>query len=535
MHHENPLLYTDRAHTYMTRSKPTILLILDGWGHSPENQGNAIASAHTPHWDALLKNHPHTLISGSGEDVGLPHGQMGNSEVGHLTIGSGRVIYQDLSRISHAIEQGDFFHNPILENTFKHAAASKQAVHIMGLLSPGGVHSHEDHLFACLQMAQDAQCPAIYVHAFLDGRDTPPQSAKASLEKLEQHLSTLPNAHLASLCGRYYAMDRDNRWERIKVAYDAIVYGQAPFYAPDALTALELAYARQETDEFVQPTCICEHPTKARHIAPQDSVIMMNFRSDRARELTTALMSPTFDAFDRGHYPVLSNLVTLTEYDASFTAWGVKVAFAPQTHRNVLAEYLQNHHLKQLHLAETEKYAHVTFFFNGGIEKPFEGEERILIPSPKVATYDLQPEMCAPQVTEKLVAAILGQEFDFIVCNYANADMVGHTGNFSATLKAIETLDQCLGEILRAVEQVGADLLITSDHGNAECMLDLIHDQPHTAHTTALVPLVYFGKQKIQFISHTGTLSDIAPTLLKLMGLMQPVEMTGQALIQVLS
>lgn len=512
----------------MTQPKPVVLLILDGWGVSTGETGDAIHAAQTPTWDKLMAQAPHIVLSGSGEDVGLPQGQMGNSEVGHLTIGSGRVIDQDLSRISKAIRQGSFFQNPVLKETFAKLKNTSQALHIFGLFSPGGVHSHEDHILACIQMARESDVPSIFLHLFLDGRDTPPQSALASLEKLQNIIAPFPHVRVATVSGRYYAMDRDKRWDRVKKAYDAIVYGKAEFTAPSAIEALKLAYERGETDEFVSPTCILFNNHSVT-LNTDDSVVYMNFRSDRARALTYALSDTTFSGFDRGtHPPVLRDIVTLTEYDPKLT---VKVAFPSQVHHNVLGEVLQNLHLKQLHLAETEKYAHVTFFFNGGKEPPYEGETRILIPSPKVATYDLCPQMSAEPVTDILVKNILEQQYDFIVCNFANADMVGHTGNFTATVQAIETLDKCLGKIVEALNTVGAEALITADHGNAECMLDLENDQPHTAHTLSFVPFVYVGKRHMTFTQSVGTLSDIAPTILTLMGLPIPPEMTGKSLI----
>ncbi len=511
----------------MSTNKPVVLLIFDGWGYKINGQGNAISSAHTPVWDKLIENCPHTTLSGSGEDVGLPLGQMGNSEVGHLTMGAGRVIYQDLTLISKEIREGHFFSNPVLLEAFSKAARSKGAIHFMCLLSPGGVHSHEDHLFAALNMAREHHDGPIYVHAFLDGRDTPPQSAKASLEKLDRVLEKT-KATLATVSGRYYAMDRDKRHERVKLAYDAIVFGRASYHAPDGVSALEQAYERKETDEFVKPTLIIKPGEKPISILDGDIAIYMNFRADRARALSVALTDNTFDGFDRENAPTLGEFVSLTEYDKNIKA---RVVYPPKDHKNVLGEYLQNHQRSQLHIAETEKYAHVTFFFNGGIEKPYQGEERILIPSPKVATYDLKPEMSAFELTDELVKQIGLEKFDFIVCNYANADMVGHTGNFEATVKAIETLDSCLAKIVSALEKVDGQMLITSDHGNAECMVDEESHQPHTAHTLSLVPLVYVGKQPFHFIHENGTLSDIAPTLLKLMGLSQPPEMTGHCLV----
>lgn len=513
------------------KNKPVVLLILDGWGHRESNQegGNAIAQAQTPTWDNLIKNYPHTLISGCGEDVGLPQGQMGNSEVGHITLGAGRVLYQDLTRITKEIKDGNFFKNLVLENAFAKADSNHRAVHIMGLLSPGGVHSHEDHIFACIKMAREKSKGPIYVHAFLDGRDTPPQSARNSLEKLEVVLNTY-QAKLATVTGRYFAMDRDQRWERVQAAFEAIVYGNAHYEAPNSIAALDAAYARGETDEFVKPTCIKPAHQEPIILQDNDVVIYMNFRADRARALSYALTSNDFTGFDRGHYPKIAELVTLTEYDTEIKSL---IAYKPQALNQVLGEYLQDLHLTQLRLAETEKYAHVTFFFNGGIEKPFFGEERILVPSPKVATYDLQPEMSAPEVTRLLVKHILEKKFDVIICNYANADMVGHTGNLPAAIKAIETLDSALKEITQALDKVGGEMLITADHGNAECMIDDVANQPHTAHTLSLVPLLYFGKQKIR-LREGGTLQDVAPTLLALMELPQPQEMTGHTLIETL-
>lgn len=510
----------------MTRPKPFLLLILDGWGDSPENPGNAIRLAHTPCWDSLQAHYPHTFISGCGEDVGLPEGQMGNSEVGHLTIGAGRVIYQDLTLISKLIENEEFFHNPILNDALIKAKAKQRNIHVLGLLSDGGVHSHEKHLYALLQMALKHQVPNLYVHAFLDGRDTPPKSALSSLERLEKLLISTPY-RIATVSGRYYAMDRDKRWDRVQRAWDAIVDGQSAYVASNAVSALNEAYARGETDEFVQPTCI--RPDNEQPIIQDgDIVIYFNFRADRARALSWALMQNDFNGFERKRIPQLTELVTFTEYDKNLNA---KVAFPPQTLNNTLGEYFQNLKLKQLRIAETEKYAHVTFFFNGGQEEPFKLEERALVPSPKVATYDLKPEMSAYELTDMLVEKILSQKFDFIVCNYANADMVGHTGKLDATIKAIETLDTCLNKVMTALKTVGGEALITADHGNAECMFDE-HHEAHTAHTLSLVPLVYVGQQNFAFHGQTGTLSDIAPTVLTLMHLPIPQEMTGRSLLK---
>jgi 2,3-bisphosphoglycerate-independent phosphoglycerate mutase len=510
----------------MTRPKPFLLLILDGWGDCPENPGNAIRLAKTPCWDSIQTRYPHTFISGCGEDVGLPVGQMGNSEVGHLTIGAGRVIYQDLTLISKLIENQEFFHNPILLEALAKAKDNHRSMHVMGLLSDGGVHSHEKHLYALLQMALKQKVSKLYIHAFLDGRDTPPKSALSSLERLDEVLINTP-FRVATVSGRYYAMDRDKRWERVQRAWEAIVDGESAYEASTPVSALKEAYARGETDEFVLPTCIRD---KDEPITIQDGdvVLYFNFRADRARALSWALLDKSFTGFERKRVPQLTELVTFTEYDKNINA---RVAFVPQQLTNTLGEYFQNLKLKQLRLAETEKYAHVTFFFNGGQEQPFKFEERLLVPSPKVATYDLQPEMSAYELTDILVEKILNQQFDFIVCNYANADMVGHTGKLDAAIKAIEVLDECLAKITTALEKVGGEALITADHGNAECMLDE-DNGAHTAHTLSLVPLVYVGQQKFTFNGQPGTLSDIAPTVLTLMHLPIPEEMTGRSLLK---
>lgn len=514
----------------MLKKKPVLLLIFDGWGMREASRGNAIAHAHTPHWDALLKAYPHTLLNTSGEKVGLPHGQMGNSEVGHLTMGAGRVIHQELTAIHHAIKEKAFFQAPVLINAFLKAKQASRTVHILGLLSPGGVHSHEDHLFACLEIARQQKMQQVVVHVFLDGRDTPPKSALASLQKLENTLR-LTGATLGSIAGRFYAMDRDARWKRTQAAFNAIVHGKATHYASHALEALEQAYHRGETDEFVTPTCITSPHAKPITFQTGDSVIFMNFRADRARQLSEALTNPQFTGFTREPFTCVDNFITLTEYDSALPA---QVVYPPRVHHNTLAEYLQKKQCTQLHIAETEKYAHVTFFFNGGRELPYEGETRILIPSPLVTTYDQAPCMSAATLTQKLIDNILSQQFDFIVCNYANADMVGHTGNFEATVKAIECLDQSLGQILDALKITHGEMLLTADHGNAEYMIDLQTEQPHTAHTTSLVPLVYYGEKKEFHFHKEGTLADIAPTLLTIMGLAQPKEMTGSSLMDTL-
>lgn len=505
----------------MQHAKPMVLIILDGWGHRDARESNAILAARTPHWDELWASCPHMLISGSGEDVGLPQGQFGNSEVGHINLGAGRVVYQELTRISKEVRDGEFFRNPVLTSAVD--AASGKTVHIMGLLSPGGVHSHESHIFAAIKLARQRGAHSIQVHAFLDGRDTPPQSAKASLETLEM-VCQENQARIATVCGRYYAMDRDNRWDRIERVYNAIVLGQAQQHAPDALSALAAAYARQENDEFVLPTTIGEsHP-----VQDGDAVLFMNFRADRARQLTRAVVEPDFSGFTRAHTPQV-HFVQLTQYAASIPA---AVAYTPQSLDNTLGQWLQDHGKTQLRIAETEKYAHVTFFFNGGVEQVFKGEDRIMVPSPQVATYDLQPEMSAAIVTDHLVDVIRQQKYDVIICNYANADMVGHTGNFAAAVKAIEALDTCLGRVVEALRAVGGEALITADHGNAEQMYDPEVHQAHTQHTCELVPLVYVGRPA-RALHNDGVLSDVAPTLLSLLDLPVPAQMTGRALFSV--
>jgi 2,3-bisphosphoglycerate-independent phosphoglycerate mutase len=506
-----------------TRPKPLALIILDGWGYREDPEANAISAADKPHWDYLWQHYAHALISGSGGCVGLPDGQMGNSEVGHLNIGAGRVVHQDLTRIDAAIASGEFFSNPVLQRAIADATAAGKAIHILGLLSPGGVHSHENQINALIDLAAKEQATRVYVHAFLDGRDTPPQSALASLQQLASHMAARGVGRIASLVGRYYAMDRDRRWDRVQLAYDLLTLGKADYEATDAEQGLLQAYERGETDEFVKPTRLRTADEAPVTIADGDTVIFMNFRADRARELTHALIDTHFQGFTREATPALKHFVTLTEYDATFA---VEVAFQPDNLTNTLGEYLSHLGLKQLRIAETEKYAHVTFFFNGGIEVANPGEDRVLIPSPKIATYDLQPEMSAPALTERLVAAIQSEQYDVIICNFANPDMVGHTGNFAATVKAIETIDQCLAKITHALLAVGGEALITADHGNAEFMFDQNTGQPHTAHTVEKVPLLYIGRAA-RPVKTNGILSDIAPTLLYLLGIPQPKEMTG--------
>ena len=505
-------------------ARPLALIILDGWGYREETDANAIAAAHKPHWNNLWADYPHTLISGSGRCVGLPEGQMGNSEVGHLNMGAGRIVHQDLTRIDLAIDEGEFFTNPVLVSAVQKAIQTNKAIHILGLLSPGGVHSHEHQIHAMLDLAAKQQAKNVFIHPFLDGRDTPPRSAKASLEELNNHCKKLGSGKIASLVGRYYAMDRDKRWERVQKAYELLTEAKADFTAPDAITALEQAYARGETDEFVAPTTISPAVT----INDGDVVIFMNFRADRAREITRAFVDPDFNGFKRNRCPKLADFVSLTEYDATLKT---SIAFTPEKLDNILAAYLSEKGLHQLRIAETEKYAHVTFFFNGGIETPFPGEERVLIPSPKVATYDLKPEMSACELTDRLVEEIYSKKYDVIICNFANPDMVGHTGNLAATIEAIETIDHCLGKIMIALQEVGGEAIITADHGNAELMFDHTTNQPHTAHTKELVPFVYFGRPA-KMTKTDGKLSDIAPTMLYLLGLSKPKEMTGNSLLE---
>lgn len=511
----------------MTHPKPIALIILDGWGYSDDKQANAISAAHIPLWEKLWREYPHTLISASGIDVGLPPGQMGNSEVGHIHIGAGRLAPQDLRRIDIAVETGEFMQNPVLTAAVDKAAKTGHAVHILGLLSPGGVHSHELHLqaMATLAVNRGANC---FIHAILDGRDTPPKSALPSLLEMEQKLRALGQGRIASIIGRFYAMDRDKRWERTEKAYDLYTLGKAEFRTDSVVKALEQAYERGETDEFVHSTAIHAAGESAAKIEDGDVVIFMNFRADRARQLTQALVDPHFAGFQRSRVPQLAELVTLTEYAANLP---VKVAYASQPLNNVLGEYVANLGCRQLRIAETEKYAHVTYFFNGGRETQFANEDRILIPSPKVATYDLQPEMSAPEVTERLVDAIKNGHYDLIICNFANPDMVGHTGNLQATVKAIETIDQCLAKIITALQAVGGEALITADHGNAEFMYNPSTGQPHTAHTTLPVPFLYVGRPA-KMTTAMGKLYDIAPTILTLMGLPIPPEMTGKTLVE---
>ncbi len=504
------------------RPTPLLLLILDGWGHREDPADNAIAQARLPNWRRLLAEFPHTLVHTEGRHVGLPDGQMGNSEVGHMNIGAGRIVYQDLTRVDAAIEDGSFYANPELLAACRAAMASGGTLHLMGLLSPGGVHSHEDHLFAMIELARREGVADIAVHAFLDGRDTPPRSAEPSLAKLQALCAQGGDAHIATVSGRYWAMDRDQRWDRLERAWTAIAHAEADDTASDALTALQAAYGRGENDEFVQPTVI----SGARGMRDGDAVVFMNFRADRARQLTAAFVSPGFTGFARPHAPVLSRFTCLTEYDAALPA---PVAFASEDLRNTLGDVLAANGLTQLRIAETEKYAHVTFFMSGGREAPVAGEDRALIPSPKVATYDLQPEMNLPQLTARLTDDIRARRHDVIICNIANPDMVGHSGILAAAVQAAEAVDTALGAIRSALEAAGGEMIVTADHGNLEMMRDPVTGQPHTSHTVGPVPLVYVGRAGT--LRSGGALRDIAPTLLYLLGLPAPPEMTGRSLV----
>ncbi|MBL4582438.1 MAG: 2,3-bisphosphoglycerate-independent phosphoglycerate mutase [Gammaproteobacteria bacterium] len=510
-----------------SKKKTALLLILDGWGHREETSSNAIHSANSPMWDSLWADKPHALIDTSGKSVGLPAGQMGNSEVGHMNLGAGRVVYQSLTRIDKDIEEGTFFSNPVLTCAVQKSVEADSALHIFGLMSPGGIHSHDDQIIAMIELAIRNGAPRIYLHAFLDGRDTPPRSALPSLIRAEKTLLGSSKGRVASICGRFFAMDRDNRWDRVQPAYDMLTQAKTEFHYGDVTAALEAAYQRDEDDEFVQASLVGSESDTPGIVADGDVVVFMNFRADRAREITRAFVDDDFDGFQRSVNPKLSEFVMLTEYAADIPA---SCAYPPAKLDNVLGQYLADQNKTQLRIAETEKYAHVTFFFNGGREDPFDNEDRTLIPSPDVRTYDLQPEMSAFELTDALVAAIRSHKYDAIICNYANGDMVGHTGDFDAAVKAVEAVDKCLVQIVEAVEESGAELLITADHGNVEQMLDPKTNQPLTSHTSGPVPLVYVGTSGRQFISD-GSLSDLAPTLLSLLDMPVPKEMTGKILL----
>lgn len=508
----------------MVKKVPLVLIILDGWGYNEHKKYNAIASAHTPQWDQWWQTCPHILLQASGEAVGLPDKQMGNSEVGHMHIGAGRVIQQDFTRINEAIKTRSFFSNPDFKQTINTLKSTHKTLHIMGLLSQGGVHSHEQHLFALLNLCDQQDFHSVCLHLFLDGRDTPPQSALESLERLNKELKLHPVGRISSITGRYYSMDRDKRWERLQPVYDMLTLGQSKHQFEDAQTAVTTYYNDHITDEFVPPTLIGQ----AKPIENGDAVLFFNFRADRARQLSAAFVDANFSGFTREKQPALSSFITMTHYDDALTTTAL---FPPLELHNTLGEVLAEHHLSQLRIAETEKYAHVTFFFNGGKEDLFPNEDRMLIPSPKVATYDLQPEMSASTLTQALVKAINSGNYDVLICNYANADMVGHTGDFDASVRAIECLDSCMQQIWQAIADQGGKLLITSDHGNAEKLFDEKTQQPHTAHTSEPVPLLYIGGNW-HFTYKEGSLIDVAPTILTLLGIKVPKEMTGHSLLE---
>ncbi len=499
--------------------KPLVLMIMDGFGYNPEDYGNAIHAADKKNIDKIFSSNPKTLIGASGMDVGLPDGQMGNSEVGHTNIGAGRIVYQELTRITKSIADGDFFSNEAFLSAVENCKRSGSALHLMGLLSDGGVHSHNSHLYGLLELAKKNGLEKVYVHCFMDGRDVPPTSGKDFIAELENKLQEIGVGKIATVMGRYYAMDRDNRWERVGKAYDAMVKGEGNQNA-SPIDTMEKSYADGVTDEFVVPTVCAKEGT----ISANDSVIFFNFRPDRAREITRTLVDPEFTGFVRELFPL--TFVCMTQYDATMP--NVQVAFKPQSLKNTFGEYISNKGLKQLRIAETEKYAHVTFFFNGGVEKTYEGEDRALINSPKVATYDLQPQMSAYEVTEELLSRIASDQYDVIILNYANCDMVGHTGVFEAAVKAVEAVDDCVGKIVDAVLAKGGACLITADHGNADKMYEP-DGSPFTAHTTNPVPFVVVGYDCT--LREGGRLADIAPTMLDILGLEQPAEMDGKTLI----
>ena len=516
------------ARDRMTK-QTTALIILDGFGHRTDTDQNAILHAKMPVWNRLVEEQPNTLIQTSGMAVGLPEGQMGNSEVGHMNLGAGRIVYQNFTLITKAIEDKAFFENQALCNAVDKANENNGVVHIFGLLSPGGIHSHEDHIKAMVELADQRGAKEIYVHAFLDGRDMPPRSAEPSIQAMDELLANTGKGRVASLVGRYYAMDRDNRWDRIESAYKMLTEGVSDFTCNTGVEGLAAAYERNEDDEFVKTTICAEENQNAATVNDGDSIIFMNFRADRARELTRAFVEEEFTGFERAKRPQLADFVMLTEFASSIKT---SCAYPPSELKNSLGEFVANQGMTQLRIAETEKYAHVTFFFSGGQEEEFDGETRILVKSPDVATYDLQPEMSAPEVTEKLVEAIKSGKYDLVVCNYANGDMVGHTGKFDAAVKAVEALDDCIGQVTDAIKEVNGHCLITADHGNCEQMLDYDSGQAHTQHTTGPVPLVYVGNDKTVNLKDDGALCDIAPSLLALMGQEQPEEMTGKSLIQ---
>ncbi len=509
------------------KDKLTMLMILDGFGDNPNKDGNAIKLAKTPNIDKLMKKYPNTDIRTSGLAVGLPDGQMGNSEVGHTNIGAGRIVYQELTRITKSIEDGDFFTNPEFIAAIENCKKNHSKLHILGLLSDGGVHSHIRHLFGLLEMAKRRDFEDVYVHCFLDGRDTPPASAESYIIKLQDKMAEKGIGKIASISGRFYSMDRDKRWERVKKSYDALVNGIGN-KAGSAIGAIEDSYQKEVFDEFVEPTIICNGDTPVATIDKNDSVIFFNFRPDRARQITRALVDPDFDGFETKKDLNLY-FVCFTSYDETMP--NVHIAFKKETLKNTFGEYISKKGYTQLRIAETEKYAHVTFFFNGGEEKQYPGEDRILVPSPKVETYDMKPEMSAYEVTDKVLEAISEDKYDVIILNYANTDMVGHTGSLPAAIKAVEAVDECVGKVVKLVESKQGNMLITADHGNAEQMIDYKTGEPHTAHTTNPVPLILVTSNEKLKLKDDGKLADLAPTMLDLMHLEKPEEMTGESLL----
>ena len=509
----------------MAQKKTLALIIMDGWGDNPDSQFNAVANGKTPVLDDLCAHYAHTDIQASGLDVGLPDGQMGNSEVGHTNIGAGRIVYQELTRITKAIQDGDFFKNPTLCDAVDKAVSQGKAVHLMGLMSPGGVHSHEDHILAFIKLAAQRGAKEIYFHPFLDGRDVPPRSTLEYVGKFNDLFKELGVGRFASVVGRYFAMDRDNRWDRVQQAYDLITEGKSEFPSYATIEdAINAAYAADENDEFVKARIIGDKVT----LNDGDALVFMNFRADRARQITRSFVNDDadFTGFKRNSRPKLSNFVMLTQYAADIKA---PCAYPPEDLKNTLGEWLSSHDKTQLRISETEKYAHVTFFFNGGVETVFPGEDRILIPSPKVATYDLQPEMSSQELTDKLCAAIESGKYDVIICNYPNGDMVGHTGVYEAAVKAVEAVDHCIGRVIESLKKVDGECLITADHGNCERMRDLTTGVPYTAHTNLPVPFIYYGRKAT--MREGGRLSDIAPTMLYLLGMEKPADMTGTSIV----
>ena len=508
-------------------NKVTMLMILDGFGDNPNKDGNAIKLAKKPNIDRLMKKYPTTDIYTSGLHVGLPEGQMGNSEVGHTNIGAGRIVYQELTRITKSIEDGDFFSNPEFIAAIENCKKNHSKLHILGLVSDGGVHSHIRHLYGLLEMAKRRDFEDVYVHCFLDGRDTPPASAESYILKLEDKMKEKGIGKIATISGRFYAMDRDKRWERVKKAYDAMVNGEGN-KSGAAVKAIEDSYQKEIFDEFVEPTVICNGNEPVAKIEQNDSVIFFNFRPDRARQITRGLVDPDFDGFETKKMNLY--FVCFTNYDETMP--NVHIAFKKEPLKNTFGEVVSNAGLKQLRIAETEKYAHVTFFFNGGEEKQYLGEDRILVPSPKVETYDMKPEMSAYEVTEKVCDALENDKYDLVILNFANTDMVGHTGNLAAAIKAVEAVDECVGKIVKIIEEKHGNLIITADHGNAEQMIDYKTGEPHTAHTTNPVPIILITVDKSLSLKENGKLADLAPTMLELMNIEKPEEMTGESLLK---